>query len=79
MSRFAEITSLFAALASNLQTEDPTATNEVDLSISDLNRSLNLSEAPRVRILETALSLMCFTAPQVWPPTPPGIRQSMIR
>ncbi|KAK4396923.1 hypothetical protein Sango_1528900 [Sesamum angolense] len=66
MSRFAEITSLFAALASNLQTEDPTALNEVDLSISDLNRSLNLSEAPRVRILETALSLMCFTAPQVY-------------
>ncbi|XP_011093729.1 uncharacterized protein LOC105173618 isoform X2 [Sesamum indicum] len=66
MSRFAEITSLFAALASNLQTQDPTATNEVDLSISDLNRSLNLSEAPRVRILDTALSLMCFTAPQVY-------------
>ncbi|KAL0374488.1 UNVERIFIED_CONTAM: hypothetical protein Sradi_3364500 [Sesamum radiatum] len=66
MSRFAEISSLFAALASNLQIQDPTATNEVDLSISDLNRSLNLSEAPRVRILDTALSLMCFTAPKVY-------------
>ncbi|KAK4415671.1 hypothetical protein Salat_2674500 [Sesamum alatum] len=66
MSRFAEISSLFAALASNLQTEDTAARNEVDLSISDLNRSLNLSEAPRVRILDTALSLMCFTAPQVY-------------
>ncbi|KAL0410508.1 UNVERIFIED_CONTAM: hypothetical protein Slati_3640500 [Sesamum latifolium] len=66
MSRFAEISSLFAALASNLQTQDPMATNDVDLSISDLNRSLNLSEAPRVRILDTALSLMCFTAPKVY-------------
>ncbi|KAK6147717.1 hypothetical protein DH2020_018629 [Rehmannia glutinosa] len=44
----------------------PTATNEVDLSISNLSRSLNLSEAPRARILDTALSLMCFTAPQVY-------------
>ncbi|KAI3443639.1 hypothetical protein Pfo_000304 [Paulownia fortunei] len=66
MSRFPEISSLFAALASNLQTLDPTARNQVDVSITNLNRSLNLSEAPRVRILDTALSLMCFTAPQVY-------------
>ncbi|KAG8376143.1 hypothetical protein BUALT_Bualt09G0032600 [Buddleja alternifolia] len=67
MSRYPEISSLFASLASNLRTLDPTAGDEVDLSISNLNRSLNLSEAPRrVRVLDTALSLMCFTAPQVY-------------
>ncbi|GFP92655.1 hypothetical protein PHJA_001409700 [Phtheirospermum japonicum] len=66
MSRFPDISSLFAALASNLQALDPTAANEFELSISNLNRSLNLSEAPRVQTLDTALSLMCFTAPQVY-------------
>ncbi|KAL3627044.1 hypothetical protein CASFOL_028407 [Castilleja foliolosa] len=66
MLRFPEISSHFAVLASNLQALDPTAANEFDLSISNLNRSLNLSEAPRVHILDTALSLMCFTAPQVY-------------
>ncbi|KAL8040353.1 hypothetical protein ABFX02_10G092400 [Erythranthe guttata] len=66
MSRFPEISSLFGALASNLQTQHPAAENEVDHSLYVLNRSLNLSEAPRVRVLETALSLMSFTAPQVY-------------
>ncbi|KAL6534975.1 hypothetical protein OROHE_013029 [Orobanche hederae] len=66
MSRFPEISSLFAALASNLQAPNPTAENELDLSLANLNRSLNLSGAPRVRILDTTLSLMCFTAPQVY-------------
>ncbi|KAL7095957.1 hypothetical protein ACP275_10G055100 [Erythranthe tilingii] len=66
MSRFPEISSLFAALASNLQSQHPAAENEVDHSLYILNRSLNLSEAPRVRVLETALSLMGFTAPQVY-------------
>ncbi|KAL6554959.1 hypothetical protein OROGR_006217 [Orobanche gracilis] len=66
MSRFPEISSLFAALASNLQAPNPTAENELDMSLANLNRSLNLSGAPRVRILDTTLSLMCFTAPQVY-------------
>ncbi|KAL8456541.1 hypothetical protein ACS0TY_033837 [Phlomoides rotata] len=66
MSTFPEIHSLFAALASNLRAQDPTVRNEVDLSISNLNRTLNLNEPPRVCILDTALSLMCFTAPQVY-------------
>ncbi|PIN17265.1 hypothetical protein CDL12_10067 [Handroanthus impetiginosus] len=66
MSTFPEISSLFAALASNLQSQDLTARDELDLSVSNLSRSLNTSEAPRVRILDTALSLMCFTAPQVY-------------
>lgn len=68
-----EITSLFATLALNLQTLDPTARiqdddedEDLNITISSLNRSLNLTETqPRVRILDTALSLMCFTAPQV--------------
>ncbi|GER25173.1 tetratricopeptide repeat protein [Striga asiatica] len=66
MSRIPELTSLFATFASNLQARHPTADNEVDLSVANLNRTLNLSEAPRVRVLDTALSLMGFTAPQVY-------------
>ena len=69
MSRLPEITDLFARLASNLETLNPTATNEdqeaIDLSISHLNQSLNLEDSSRVRVLDTALSLMCFRAPQV--------------
>ncbi|GFY98449.1 hypothetical protein Acr_12g0009900 [Actinidia rufa] len=70
MSRLPEITDLFARLASNLETLNPTATNEdqeaIDLSISHLNQSLNLEDSSRVRVLDTALSLMCFRAPQVF-------------
>ncbi|XP_051131557.1 uncharacterized protein LOC127251748 isoform X2 [Andrographis paniculata] len=65
MSRLPEINSLFAAVGSYLRSQDSTARVDVDSSVSDLNRSLNLHEVPRVRILDTALSLMCFTAPQV--------------
>lgn len=69
-----EITDLFAQLALNLKILDPTANNEdreeagIDLSISNLNRSFNLDEtsSSRVRVLDTALSLMCFKAPQVY-------------
>nr|XP_027066099.1 uncharacterized protein LOC113691970 isoform X1 [Coffea arabica] len=71
MTKFSEITSLFSSLASNAGALDPTATNEDDedlaITISNLNRSLNLSETqPSTRVLDTALSLMCFTAPQVF-------------
>ncbi|CAA0829214.1 Unknown protein [Striga hermonthica] len=66
MSRIPELNSLFATFASHLQARDPTADDEVDLSAANLNRTLNLSEAPRVRVLDTALSLMGFTAPQVY-------------
>lgn len=68
MSRFPEISSLFATIASNHRTLDQAARRKdqnVDISISNLNRSLNLGGTCRVRILYTALSLMCFTAPQV--------------
>lgn len=69
-----EITDLFAQLALNLKTLDPTVNNEaVNLYVSDLNTSLNLGEledesssGSRVRVLDTALSLMCFKAPQVY-------------
>ncbi|KAL6331164.1 hypothetical protein AAG906_009592 [Vitis piasezkii] len=73
MSRLPEITDLFARLASNLKTLYPTDKNEdclegaSDPSISELNRSLNLDdEGSSVRVLDAALSLMCFKAPQVF-------------
>ncbi|KAL7114204.1 hypothetical protein ACP275_04G105800 [Erythranthe tilingii] len=65
ISTFLEIGSLFAALLSRLQIQHPTTNNKKDYFISFLNRSLNLREAPRVRVLETALSLTYFIAPQV--------------
>ncbi|KAK9275328.1 hypothetical protein L1049_022592 [Liquidambar formosana] len=62
-----EITDLLARLASHLQTLAPHEEEACDLAISKLNRSLNLSEEDsRVRVLSTALSLMCFKAPQVF-------------
>ncbi|XP_052199505.1 uncharacterized protein LOC127806323 [Diospyros lotus] len=70
MSKLPEINDLFARLAVNLQTLDPTAENEnqepLDGMISNLNQSLNLPEGSRARVLDTALSLMCFRAPQVF-------------
>ncbi|XP_022732676.1 uncharacterized protein LOC111286759 isoform X2 [Durio zibethinus] len=65
------ITDLFAQLASHLQLPIRERENEEEvltLSISKLNQSLNLNENPnsRVRVLDTALSLMCFKAPQVF-------------
>ncbi|XWS26699.1 hypothetical protein CRYUN_Cryun26dG0052700 [Craigia yunnanensis] len=64
------ITDLFAQLACHLQLPIMERENEVEVinaSISKLNQSLNLNENPnsRVRVLDTALSLMCFKAPQV--------------
>ncbi|KAL3532613.1 hypothetical protein ACH5RR_006134 [Cinchona calisaya] len=73
--KLSDITSLFAKLASttttSLETLDPTARIEDDedltITISNLNRSLNLTQTePRLRVLDTALALMCFTAPQVF-------------
>ncbi|GFS43376.1 hypothetical protein Acr_00g0084810 [Actinidia rufa] len=70
MSRLPEITDLFVRLATNFENLDLTATNEdqeaTDLSISHLNQSLNLEDSSRVRVLDTALSLMCFRTPQVF-------------
>ncbi|KAL2501328.1 hypothetical protein Fot_35176 [Forsythia ovata] len=69
MLNLPEISSLFASMASALQNLNPTDGNEypnLALSISNLNRSLNLSETPGVRVLDAALSLMCFTGPQVY-------------
>ncbi|GMH04076.1 hypothetical protein Nepgr_005915 [Nepenthes gracilis] len=69
MSRLSEITDLFARLALHLQTPSRTISDEesVHQSISDLNHSLNHEEDARsVRVLDTALSLMCFKAPQVF-------------
>ncbi|XP_021276678.1 uncharacterized protein LOC110411017 isoform X2 [Herrania umbratica] len=63
------ITDLFARLASHLQLPISERENEeeaLNLAISKLSQSLNLNETDsRVRVLDTALSLMCFEAPQV--------------
>ncbi|KAL3747286.1 hypothetical protein ACJRO7_016121 [Eucalyptus globulus] len=73
-SSLQEITTLFASLASRLETLDD-AEGSPDAAISKLNRSLNLpggggggdgDEDAAVRFLDTALSLMCFKAPQVF-------------
>ncbi|CAA3015772.1 Hypothetical predicted protein [Olea europaea subsp. europaea] len=69
MSSFPELSSLFATMASSLQNLDAMNGNDdpnLALSISNLNRSLNLSETPGVRVLDAALSLMCYTGPQVY-------------
>ncbi|XVE54092.1 hypothetical protein DITRI_Ditri03aG0053900 [Diplodiscus trichospermus] len=65
------ITELFAQLASQLQLPIRERENEeevINVSISKLNQSLNLNENPnsRVRVLDAALSLMCFKAPEVF-------------
>ncbi|KAK8697012.1 hypothetical protein V6N13_113176 [Hibiscus sabdariffa] len=65
------ITELFAQLASHLQLSISERENEeetLNLSISKFNQSLNLNENPNseLRVLNTALSLMCFKAPQVF-------------
>ncbi|XP_042047423.1 uncharacterized protein LOC121793477 [Salvia splendens] len=65
MANFPEISSLFAVLASNIRSPDPMTGDEISLAISNLNRSLNPSDAAAVRVLDTTLSLMHFTAPQV--------------
>ncbi|KAJ7979354.1 putative Acyl-CoA synthetase family member 4 [Quillaja saponaria] len=68
-----EITDLFARLALHLRNLNDTVSvhdvdeeNAIDLSISKLNQSLNLNENSRVRVLDAALSLMGFRAPQVF-------------
>ncbi|GAB2268412.1 hypothetical protein Dimus_003374 [Dionaea muscipula] len=69
MIRLSEITDLFAALALHLRTPDQAANDGESIynSISHLNQSLNLKEDGRtVSVLDTALSLMCFKAPQVF-------------
>lgn len=73
MTSMPELTDLFARLASHLNdTSLPHHTTKqvqneaaLDLSISELNHSLNLNDNSRVRVLDTVLSLMCFKAPQV--------------
>ncbi|KAG2718177.1 hypothetical protein I3760_03G207800 [Carya illinoinensis] len=67
MTTVPEVTDLIARLALHLK-----ALNEEDVeetlgcSISLFNKSLNLDEDSRVSVLDTALSLMCFKAPQVF-------------
>ncbi|XP_059431855.1 uncharacterized protein LOC132165349 isoform X2 [Corylus avellana] len=72
MTTVPEVTDLFARLASQLKTLNQEQKQEeeeaLDHSISMFNQSLNLNnnEDSRVRVLDTALSLMCFRAPQVF-------------
>jgi tRNA 2-selenouridine synthase SelU len=71
MTTVPEVADLFARLASHLKTlnqeqEQEQQEEALDHSILMLNQSLNLNnEDSRVRVLDTALSLMCFRAPQV--------------
>ncbi|OMO67302.1 hypothetical protein CCACVL1_20627 [Corchorus capsularis] len=65
------ITEIFARLASHLQLSSSQREDEeesLNLAISKLNQSLNLDESPDsgVRVLDTALSLMCYKSPQVY-------------
>ncbi|KAB2619711.1 hypothetical protein D8674_015580 [Pyrus ussuriensis x Pyrus communis] len=77
MTTLTEITDLFARLAVHLKIPNdtsfpPRASKEdlddaaLDLSISELNQSLNPNGDSRVRVLDTVLSLMCFKAPKVF-------------
>ncbi|VFQ74516.1 unnamed protein product [Cuscuta campestris] len=67
MSKLPEISSLLAALASNLERTAGEEDRNLDDAIRKLNLSFNLSETnPRAQVLDTALSLMCITAPQVF-------------
>ncbi|CAI9286073.1 unnamed protein product [Lactuca saligna] len=69
MSNLLELTGLFSRLASQIETGNADTNNadqSDDVLVAALNQSLNLSEQSRVRVLDTALSLMCFTAPQVF-------------
>ncbi|PHU11744.1 hypothetical protein BC332_18674 [Capsicum chinense] len=70
MSKVSEIRPLLVSVASQLNSINPAIGNEstnVDLTIANLNRSVNLSGTiPRIRILDTALSVMCFTSSQVF-------------
>ncbi|CAH1425213.1 unnamed protein product [Lactuca virosa] len=69
MSNLLELTGLFSRLASQIETGNGDTNNadqSDDVLVAALNQSLNLSEQSRVRVLDTALSLMCFTAPQVF-------------
>ncbi|KVH93962.1 hypothetical protein Ccrd_003978 [Cynara cardunculus var. scolymus] len=68
MSNLPELIGLFARLASQIEIENSETSNSDqpdDVLVAALNQSLNLRESSRVRVLDTALSLMCFTAPQV--------------
>lgn len=71
MTTVPELTDLFSKLASHLKTlsqghKEEEEEEALSLSISKLNQSLNLNnDDSRVRVLDTALSLMCFKAPQV--------------
>ncbi|KAH9762941.1 Acyl-CoA synthetase family protein [Citrus sinensis] len=71
MATLPEITDLFSRLARTLNSiedvdDDEEEKKSINLSISKLNKSLNLTEDYRVPILEAALSLMCFKSPKVY-------------
>ncbi|KAJ0964492.1 hypothetical protein J5N97_025630 [Dioscorea zingiberensis] len=72
MSTLPEITRLFALLASDLRRSNTGAgaganVGEIAGAVSALTRSLNPDDEcqPRVRVLDAALSLMCFKSPEV--------------
>ncbi|XP_047312713.1 uncharacterized protein LOC124916020 [Impatiens glandulifera] len=68
-----EITDLFSRLATDLELLNLPEINDrqqsLDLSISKINQSLNLIDHSHNTVLDTLLSLMCYTAPQVFEST----------
>ncbi|KAL9258670.1 hypothetical protein AKJ16_DCAP05428, partial [Drosera capensis] len=68
-SAVSDIIDLFAAVALHLRTphQTPVDFEPIISSITKLNESLNPEQNdPTTRVLDTALSLMCFTAPHVF-------------
>uniref|UniRef100_A0A803NT71 Uncharacterized protein n=1 Tax=Cannabis sativa TaxID=3483 RepID=A0A803NT71_CANSA len=71
----AEITDLFERLASHLN-GSPSSGHEQALQLSISN--FNLNPRSRVRVLDTALSLMCFKAPQVFDSTVKYLMETIV-
>ncbi|KAF4398639.1 hypothetical protein G4B88_013728 [Cannabis sativa] len=71
----AEITDLFERLASHLN-GSPSSCHEQALQLSISN--FNLNPRSRVRVLDTALSLMCFKAPQVFDSTVKYLMETIV-
>ncbi|KAG9455651.1 hypothetical protein H6P81_000159 [Aristolochia fimbriata] len=67
MTTLVELRDLFVKLAEDLRSSnadaDPFARNQG--ALSSLRQSINFTDVPRVSVLETALSLMCFEVPEV--------------
>ncbi|KAK1258362.1 hypothetical protein QJS04_geneDACA009294 [Acorus gramineus] len=66
MKGLPEITHLFTKLASDLRSSE---VDNNDHTLVSLNETLNLDRRSEVRVLDAALSILCFKAPQVFDST----------